>query len=449
MAGALKGRIRLLCYTFTVPPRHLGPGEDSGRDIVRRVVVTGMGVISPLGVGLEPTWSNLIAGRCGIGPVTFFDASALPSRIAGEVRDFDPQAFDIDKKLARRCDRFTQFSLATTHQALSQARLTLDPSFADRVGVIIGSGIGGLNTLMDQFTVLFQKGPERISPFFVTMLITDLAAGQIAIKYGMKGPNFAVSSACATAAHAIGESVEIIRRGDADVMLAGGSEAPVVLISMAAFGNMHALSTRNDDPQRASRPFDAKRDGFVLSEGAATLVLEAEEFALARKAPILAEVAGYAATDDAHHVTDPAPNGEGGARAMRIALAKAGLRPEDVQYINAHGTSTFAGDRAEIAAIKSIFGDYATQVPISSTKGATGHMLGAGGAVEAAFCIQAMRDGIIPPTLNYEFPDPECDLDVVPNQARQVGPLDVTMSNAFGFGGHNVTLVLRSYRPNR
>ncbi|MGH2410073.1 MAG: beta-ketoacyl-ACP synthase II, partial [Chloroflexota bacterium] len=360
-----------------------------------------------------------------------------------------PQGFDIDKKLARRCDRFTQFSLATTHQALSQARLTIDPSFADRAGVIIGSGIGGLNTLMEQFTVLFQKGPERISPFFVTMLITDLAAGQISIKYGLKGPNLAVSSACATAAHAIGESVEIIRRGDADVMLAGGSEAPVVLISMAAFGNMHALSTRNDDPEHASRPFDSKRDGFVLSEGAATLVLESEEFALARNAPILAEVAGYAATADAHHVTDPAPGGEGAARAMRQALDKAGVRPEEVQYINAHATSTFAGDRAEIAAIQSIFGDYATKVPVSSTKGATGHMLGAGGAVETAFCIQAMRDGVIPPTLNYEFPDPECNLDVVPNQSRRVGPLDITMSNAFGFGGHNVTLVLRSYHPNR
>jgi 3-oxoacyl-[acyl-carrier-protein] synthase II len=413
---------------------------------VRRVVVTGMGVISPLGVGLEPTWSNLIAGRCGIGPVTFFDPAPLPCRIAGEVKGFDPQHFDIDKKLARRCDRFTQFALATSRQALVQARLTIDPSFADRVGVIIGSGIGGLNTLMDQFTVLFEKGPERISPFFVTMLITDLAAGQISIKYGLKGPNFAISSACSTAAHAVGESVEIIRRGDADVMLAGGSEAPIVLISMAAFGNMHALSTRNDDPSHASRPFDAQRDGFVLSEGASTLILEAEEFALARNAPILAEVAGYAATADAHHVTEPAQNGEGAARAMRVALEKAGVRPEDVQYINAHGTSTFAGDRAEIAAVKSVFGDYAYKIPFSSTKGATGHMLGAGGAVEAAFCIQAMHEGIIPPTINYEFPDPECDLDVVPNEARRVGPMDITMSNAFGFGGHNVSLVLRSYR---
>ena len=403
-------------------------------------------MISPLGIGLDATWSELIAGRGGIGPVTFFDASPLPSRIAGEAPNFDPLQFDIDRKLARRCDRFTLFSLATTQEALSHARLTVDPSFADRVGVIIGSGIGGLNTLMDQFTVLFQKGPERISPFFVTMLITDLAAGQISIKYGLKGPNFAVSSACSTAAHAVGESVEIIRRGDADVMLAGGSEAPIVLISMAAFGNMHALSSRNDDPAHASRPFDAQRDGFVLAEGSATLVLEAEEFALARNAPILAEVAGYAATADAHHVTEPAPNGEGAAMAMSLALAKAGVRPEEVQYINAHGTSTLAGDRAETAAVKQVFGDHAYRIPVSSTKGATGHLLGAGGAVEAAFCIKAMLDGIVPPTINYEFPDPECDLDIVPNEARRTGPLDVTMSNAFGFGGHNVSLVLRRYR---
>jgi beta-ketoacyl-acyl-carrier-protein synthase II len=369
--------------------------------------------------------------------------------MAGEVQGFDPTCFDIDFKLAKRCDRFTQFAMATTHEALSHARLTIDKAGADRVGVIIGSGIGGLNTLMDQFTVLFQKGPERISPFFVTMLITDLAAGQISIKYGLKGPNFAITSACATGAHAIGESVEIIRRGDADVMLAGGSEAPIVLIAMAAFANMRALSTRNDDPARASRPFDAERDGFVLSEGASTLVLEAEEFALARNAPILAEVAGYAATADAHHVTEPAQDGEGAARAMRLALDRAGVRPENIQYVNAHGTSTFAGDRAETAAIKSVFGEAAYRVPVSSTKGATGHMLGAGGAVEAAFCIKAMHEGIVPPTINYEFPDPECDLDFVPNEARRTGPLDLTMSNSFGFGGHNVSLVLRRYQPNR
>jgi 3-oxoacyl-[acyl-carrier-protein] synthase II len=302
---------------------------------------------------------------------------------------------------------------------------------------------------MDQFTVLFEKGADRISPFFVTMMITDLAAGQISIRYGLKGPNFAVSSACSTGAHAMGESYEIIRRGDADVMIAGGSEAPVVLIAMAAFGNMHALSTRNDDPEHASRPFDAQRDGFVLSEGAGVVVLEAEEFARARNAPILAEVAGYAATADAHHVTEPAPGGDGAAHAMRLALQRANVAPEEVQYINAHGTSTPAGDRAEIAAIKSIFGDAAYRVPVSSTKGATGHMLGAGGTVEAIFCIKAMHQGIIPPTINYEFPDPDCDLDVVPNEARHTVPLDVTMSNSFGFGGHNVSLVLRRYRPEQ
>jgi 3-oxoacyl-[acyl-carrier-protein] synthase II len=404
-----------------------------------------MGAISPLGIGLDATWDRLIAGCGGIGPVTFFDATPLRCRIAGEVEGFDPGDFDIDFKLARRCDRFSLFSLATVHEALKHARLTIDPSFADRVGVIIGSGIGGLNTLMDQFTVLFQKGPERISPFFVTMLITDLAAGQISIKHGLRGPNFAISSACSTGAHAVGESVEIIRRGDADVMLAGGSEAPIVLIAMAAFSNMRALSFRNDDPARASRPFDAERDGFVLSEGASTLVLESEEFALARNAPILAEVAGYAATADAFHVTEP--SGEGAARAMSLALDRAGVRPSDIQYINAHGTSTLAGDRAETAAIKSVFGDVAYKIPVSSTKGATGHMLGAGGTIEAAFCIKAMKDRIVPPTINYEVPDPECDLDYVPNMARQTGPLEVTMSNSFGFGGHNVSLVLRRYQP--
>jgi len=415
--------------------------------LVRRVVVTGMGAISPLGIGVETTWRAVTAGQCGLGPVTFFDATGLPSRIAGEAPDFDPTRFDIDRKLARRCDRFTQFAMATTHEALQQAQLQIEPAIAERVGVIIGSGIGGLNTLMDQFTVLFQKGADRISPFFVTMLITDLAGGQISIKYGITGPNFAISSACATGGNAIGESVEIIRRGDADVMIAGGSEAPIVLIAMAAFGNMHALSQRNDDPQRASRPFDAQRDGFVLSEGAATLILEAEEFARARNAPILAEIVGYGATADAHHVVEPAPDGSGAARAMRMALRKAGLQPEDIGYVNAHGTSTPAGDRAEVAAIKTVFGQDAKRVPVSSTKGATGHMLGAGGAIETIFCIQAMRDGLLPPTINHQHPDPDCDLDVVPNVARDVGPLDITMNNTFGFGGHNVSLILRRYRP--
>jgi 3-oxoacyl-[acyl-carrier-protein] synthase II len=425
--------------------RRLGAMARKG-DYMRRVVVTGMGVISPLGIGLEATWHALIEGRNGIREITFFDATGYPSRIAGEVAGFDPGVF-MDRKLARRCDRFTQFAMATTEEALRQARLTIEPAMAERIGVVIGSGIGGLNTLMDQFTVLFEKGPDRISPFFVTMMITDLAAGQISIRYGLKGPNFAISSACATGAHAMGESYEIIRRGDADVMIAGGSEAPVTPIAMAAFGNMHALSTRNDDPAHASRPFDAQRDGFVLSEGAATVVLEAEDFARARGARILAEVVGYAATADAHHVTEPAQNGEGAARAMRLALEKAEVAPEEVQYINAHGTSTIPGDRAEIAAIKKVFGELSSRIPISSTKGATGHMLGAGGTAEAIFCIQAMREGMVPPTINYEYPDPECDLDVVPNQARRTGPLQLAMSNSFGFGGHNVSLVLRRYTP--
>ena len=414
----------------------------------RRVVITGIGLVSALGIGTRETWAGLLAGQSGVGRVTRFDVSAYAAQIAAEVKGFDPLTW-IEKKDIKKMDLFIQYAIAAAQFAMDDSKLTITPEYGPDVGAFIGSGIGGFITIEREHEALLKGGPRKVSPFFIPSAIINLASGQVSIRFGAKGPNSATCTACSASAHAIGDAYEIIRRGDADVMLAGGSEAPVVLISMAAFGNMHALSTRNDDPRHASRPFDAKRDGFVLSEGAATLVLEAEEFALARKAPILAEVAGYAATDDAHHVTDPAPNGEGGARAMRIALAKAGLRPEDVQYINAHGTSTFAGDRAEIAAIKSVFGDYAYQVPISSTKGATGNMLGAGGAVEAAFCIQAMRDGIIPPTLNYEFPDPECDLDVVPNQARKVGPLDVTMSNAFGFGGHNVTLVLRSYRPDR
>jgi 3-oxoacyl-[acyl-carrier-protein] synthase II len=405
-----------------------------------------MGVATPLGIGLAATWEALIAGQSGIRAVSLFDASSLPVRIAGEVPGFDPALY-VDRKLVRHTDRFMQLALATTEEALTAARLTFDPSFSDRVGVVIGSGIGGVNTLMDQFGVLFHRGPERISPFFVTKLLTDLASGQIAIKYGVTGPNFAVVSACATGAHAVGESYEIIRRDDADVMIAGGSEAPIAIIGMAAFANMHALSTRNDDPARASRPFDGRRDGFVLAEGAGTLILEAEEFAVARGAPILAELVGYGTSADAYHVTSPAPEGEGAARAMRLALEKARVRPEDVQYINAHGTSTVAGDAAEVAAIKSVFGARAYRVPISSTKGATGHLFAAGGAAEAIFCVQAMRTGVVPPTINQEYPDPACDLDFVPNAARRVDPLDITMSNSFGFGGHNVSLVLRQYRP--
>jgi 3-oxoacyl-[acyl-carrier-protein] synthase II len=405
-----------------------------------------MGVATPLGIGLDTTWAALVAGQSGIREVSLFDASGLPVRIAGEVPNFDPSLY-VDRKLVRHTDRFMHLAMAATDEALAAARMAFDPSFTDRVGVIIGSGIGGVNTLMDQFRVLFDRGPERISPFFVTKLVTDLAAGQISIKYGLTGPNFAVISACATGAHAVGESFEIIRRDDADVMIAGGSEAPIAIIGMAAFANMHALSTRNDQPARASRPFDAQRDGFVLAEGAGTLILEAEEFARARGAPILAELVGYGMGADAYHVTAPSPGGEGAARAMRLALQKAGVRPEEVCYINAHGTSTVAGDTAEVDAIKAVFGEYAYRIPISSTKGATGHLFAAGGAVEAIFCVQAMCHGVVPPTINQEYPDPSCDLDFVPNEARRVEPLDVTMSNSFGFGGHNVSLVFRTYRP--
>lgn len=422
------------------------PVEDltEGEDDMRRVVVTGMGTITPLGVGLPATWAGLIEGRSGTHAVPAFESLPLPSRIAGEAPGFDPVQF-MDRKLARRCDRFTQFSLAVTEEALAQSGLRIEAEDPERVGVIIGSGMGGIGALVDQFAVLHTRGLERISPLFITSLVTNMAAGQISIRYGLQGPSFAVTSACATGAHAIGESVEIIRRGDADVMIAGGSEAPVFPISMAAFGNMHALSTRNGEPECASRPFDATRDGFVLGEGAGVVVLEAEEHAQARGATILAEVAGCGSTSDAYHVTAPSPGGTGAARAMRMALRKADVGPEEVDYINAHATATSDGDRAEAAAIHEVFGEGAGCIPVSSIKGATGHLFGASGTVEAIVCIQAIGTGIIPPTINYEHPDPECDLDVVPNRARQVSPIDVAISNSFGFGGHNVTLVLRRY----
>ncbi|GAC1436407.1 MAG: beta-ketoacyl-ACP synthase II [Chloroflexota bacterium] len=411
------------------------------QSVTRRVVITGMGALTPLGTDVESTWRALIAGESGLGPITQFDATGLPTRIAGEIKGFDPQAH-LDRKEARRMDRFTQLAVVASRAALEHAGLEIDDSLADDVGVIVGSGVGGLQTMMDQFKVLFDRGADRLSPFFITMMLSDLAAGQVAIVTGARGPNFAVASACATGAHAIGEAAEIIRRGDARVMLAGGSEAPVTPVAIGSFGVMHALSRRNDDPMRASRPFDLGRDGFVLSEGVGMLVLEDEEFALSRGATPLAVVAGYGATADAHHVVEPPPGGMGAVRAMRRALQRAGLAPEEIGYINAHGTSTPANDRAETAAVKTVFGDAACRVPMSSTKGATGHMLGGGAAIEAIFCVKSMQTGILPPTINYETPDPECDLDYVPNAARHVGPYRATLSNSFGFGGHNASLVL-------
>lgn len=409
-----------------------------------RVVVTGLGMVTSLGNDVASNWEALLAGRSGVREITSYDTSRFRVHFGAPIReDFDPLLY-MDKKEVRRTDPYEHISVATTKQALAQAGLQITSDIADDVGVYIGSGIGGLITLHDQFQVLFEKGPDRISPFFINMMIVDAAPGLVSILTGAKGPNWAAVSACATSGNTIGEAWETIRRGDAKVMIAGGSEKGLTPIAMAAFDNMHALSRRNDDPQGASRPFDATRDGFVMGEGSGMLILEDLEFAKARGAHILAELIGYAATSDAHHITDPAPGGEGLVRAMRRALQKAGLRPEDIDYINAHGTSTPPNDRTETLAIKTCFGDYAYQVPISSTKSMTGHTLGAAGAVEAVISILAIQNGIIPPTINLHHPDPECDLDYVPNEARQAN-VDISMSNVMGFGGHNTSLIFKRY----
>lgn len=410
----------------------------------RRVVVTGMGCLTPVGNDLGSTWCALRKGTCGVGPIEQFDPSRLSVRFAGELKGFDPSTV-LDRKEARRMDRFQQVGYASAVEAVSKAQLEITPDNAERVGVLIGSGIGGLISLSDQFKVLHERGPHRISPFLITMMVVDLAPGFISILLGAKGPNYAAVSACASGGHAIGEAAEVIRRGQADVMIAGGAEAGLCEIAMASFANMRALSSRNDDPEHASRPFDSERDGFVMAEGSGTLILEELEHARERGAPIIAELGGYGMSADASHITEPAPGGDGAARAMRQALERAGMKPDDVGYINAHATSTPVGDRAETKAIKSVFGERAYAVPISSTKSMTGHLLGASGAVEAIVAIQAMCDGFIPPTINYQNPDPECDLDVVPNQGRPA-QMDAVMSNSFGFGGHNVSLIFR--RPS-
>ncbi len=404
-----------------------------------RVGITGIGLVTPVGNDTATTWRALSEGRSGIGPITAFDASRHGVRFAGEVKDFDPQVY-MDRKEVRRSDRFMHFAIAAARQAVDDAGLDI-ASMPDDVGVIIGSGSGGLNVLENQFHVLFDRGPDRISPFFITMMVVDMAAGVVSMMLGARGPNYATVSACATGANAIGEASETIRRGDARAMIAGGSEAGITSMTLAAFDNMHALSRRNDDPQGASRPFDATRDGFVVGEGAGIVVLEDLELARQRGAHVYAEVLGYAATSDAHHITEPAPGGAGLARAMRRALKKAGIEPAQVGYINAHGTSTKYNDRDESAAIRSVFGDAAHNVAVSSTKSMTGHLMGAAGGVEIAVTALALRDGILPPTINYQTPDPECNLDYVPNEARRT-PITVAMSNSMGFGGHNAVVVL-------
>ncbi|MGQ9779892.1 MAG: beta-ketoacyl-ACP synthase II [Bacillota bacterium] len=410
---------------------------------MHRVVVTGLGLISPLGVGTEKTWEGLVAGRSGIGPVTAFDASSLPTRIGGEVKDFDPTAY-FDRKEARRMDRFTQFAVVAAKMALEDAGLVITEENADRVGVIIGSGIGGMQTLEEQCRIYFERGPSRVSPFFIPMLISDMAAGQVSIATGARGPNSSVVTACASGAHSLADCFYHLQRGSADVMIGGGSEAAITGLSYAGFCAAGTLSTRNDAPEKASRPFDAKRDGFVMGEGAGILILERLEHAKARGARIYAEMVGVGLTSDAYHITAPHPEGAGAARAMIMAMREAGIRPEEVDYINAHGTSTELNDKTETMAIKTALGEHAYRVAISSTKSMTGHLLGAAGALEAAITVLAIARGIIPPTINYEYPDPDCDLDYVPNQARRA-EIRVALSNSLGFGGHNACLAFKRY----
>src|SRR5437762_13814623 len=405
----------------------------------RRVVVTGIGLITPLGASVQKTWDGLLAGKSGIGPITRFDATGLETTIAGEVRDFDPLVY-MDRKEIRRADRFAQFAVAAAGQALQDAKLQITPDLAPRIGAAFGSGIGGVETLVDNI-LSHASDPRKVSPFMIPMMIIDMAAGEIAMKYGAKGPNMGHVSACASSANSIGEAAEMIRRGEADARLAGGAEAGLIKVAIGAFNQARALSTRNDAPEKASRPFDKERDGFVFSEGAGCLVLEDLEFARARGATILAEFLGYGMSAAAYHVTAPPPGGEGAVRAMRMAIADAGVKPEAIGYVNAHGTSTQANDGAETAALQTVFGDHARKLAISSTKSMTGHTLGAAGAIEAALCILGMRNGLLPPTINQETRDPECDLDYVPNRARKA-KVDLSLSNSMGFGGHNVALVI-------
>ncbi|MDB4668900.1 beta-ketoacyl-ACP synthase II, partial [bacterium] len=386
----------------------------------KRVVITGLGVITPLGQGIGAFWENLLAGQCGIGPVTAYDTEGYACAIAGEVKDFDPTPAFPSPKEVRRTDRFTQFAMVAGWEAINDSGLNLDTADRDRIGAFIGSGIGGLGTMEKQHKTLLDRGPGRVSPFFIPMMILNMASGMFSLYNGLRGPNIATCSACATASHAIGEAWRTLVMDDADVMLAGGTEAAVNPIAMSGFDSMKAMSRRNDDPQHASRPFDADRDGFVMGEGSGVVVLETLEHAKARGARIYCEIAGYGNTADAHHMTSPAPGGEGGARAMRAALASGGLNPEDISYINAHGTSTPQGDVCETQAIKTVFGDHARRLAVSSTKGATGHMLGAAGSVEMAVCCKALETNIVPQTINYDTPDPNCDLDYVPNKPREM-----------------------------
>jgi 3-oxoacyl-[acyl-carrier-protein] synthase II len=409
----------------------------------RRVVVTGMGLAIPTGIGVEIAWKNVCEGKSGIGLLTRFDTNGFETKIAGEVKDFNPELY-IDKKEIKRMDLFVQYAIAATKEALEDAQLNIAPENCEQIGVIVGTGLGGLPTLEKYHKVLLERGPSRISPFFIPMLIANLASGQIAIQFGPKGPNTCVVTACATGAHCIGDAFRAIVYGDAEAMIAGGTEANITPLTIGGFNAMKALSTKNDEPEKACRPFEKNRDGFVVAEGAGIVILEELQFALKRNAKIYGELIGYGYTGDAYHITAPSPDGDGAVRCMRMAIKDAGLKSEEMDYINAHGTSTPLNDLTETIAIKTVFGDYAKKIPISATKSMTGHLLGAAGSTEAIFTILAIRDGIMPPTINYDEPDPQCDLDYVPNMARRK-PLKIAMSNAFGFGGTNATLVFKKF----
>ena len=411
--------------------------------MTKRIVVTGLGCISPLGNNVPDTWSSLLAGKSGAGPITRFDATKYKTRFAAEVKGFDPIAF-LGTRDARKFDRYAQLAMVAAQEALTQSGLTIDDSNRDRVGILIGTGIGGISTFMENVDALRERGPERVSPFLVPMMIADSAAGLLAIRTGARGPNMAIASACATGTNVIGEASEMIRRGAADVMLAGSSEAAIVELTIAGLNVMTALSTRNDAPEKASRPFDKNRDGFLMGEGAGMIVLESLEHAQKRGAKILCELKGYGTSDDAYHISAPDVNGAGAAISMKHAIEDAGLKTTDIDYINAHGTSTVLNDKSETAEIKTVFGEHAYKVPVSSTKSMTGHLLGASGSVEAVICVKVLQENILPPTINYETPDPDCDLDYVPNRARPAKPKHV-MSNSFGFGGHNATLIMSRF----
>jgi len=409
----------------------------------RRVVITGVGLVSPLGIGTSQNWEALLAGRSGIGPITRFDTSDYPARIAGEVKGFDPALYSPAKEI-KKSDLFIHYALAATQFAMEDARFTIDPAHAERVGVYIGSGIGGLPSIERQHAELLEKGPRRISPFFIVGLIVNLASGQVSIRYGAKGPNLANSTACSTGTHAIGDSARIIARGDADAMICGGAEGVITPLAVGGFSAMRALSTRNDSPESASRPFDAGRDGFIIGEGAGIVVLEEMEHAVRRGASIYAEVAGYGVSADAYHISAPSEDGDGPVRVMRNALSDAGVPPTAVDYINAHGTSTPIGDKIETLAIKKVFGEHATRVAISSTKSMTGHLLGAAGGLETGITALVVKHGVIPPTTNYDTPDPECDLDYVPNESRR-RDVAYALNNSFGFGGTNACILLKRF----